>query len=57
MSLRALRQKIDELDMRLALERDRSQALADFSLHLCARIEHLEGWAAMVSFVGNLIKR
>jgi hypothetical protein len=47
-TLRALRQRIDELELGLAAERDRSQALADFSMHLCARIESLEGWAEMV---------
>jgi hypothetical protein len=49
-TIRAIREKIAQLELGLAAERDRSQTLADFSMQLCARIESLEGWAEMVLF-------
>lgn len=48
MTLRALRLKIDELEVRSVAERARTMALADFTLHLVSRIEDLESWGEMV---------
>jgi hypothetical protein len=48
-----IRARIAELEALIGAERQRSQALADFSMYLCSRIESIEEWAETVSLKSN----